>query len=129
MKGTIDFKYDKANDVVVATPNWNVETKEDCEIWYKQWVDSLADYKRKVDCVMVLDNFNVDVKIAAVWGEYRAKILNTYTRFTYRINPNLVTGIFIKTSGVRFNASSKEADSMEGALHAIREDRKNAGVS
>ena len=128
MKGTIDFKHDTINDVVIAIPKWNIQTKEDCEVWYKQWEDFLSKFNRKMDAIMVLNDFNVESGIAAEWGEYRAKLINNYTRFSYRVNPNLVTGIFIKTSGVRYNASSKEANSLESAIHAIKEDRKKSGL-
>ena len=129
MKGTIDFTYDEKNDIVIATPHWKIETKEDCEIWYNQWVDYLAPYNRKMDAIMILNDFHVKASYSVEWGHYRVKILKEYTRFSYRINPDLTTGIFIKTSGARYNASTKEASSLEAATEAILKDREVEGVS
>ncbi len=128
MTGTIDFKYDEENDIVIATPHWSIGSKEDCEIWYNQWVGFLAPFKRKMDAIMVLDDFYVKANYSVEWGHYRVKVLQEYTRFSYRINPNLTTGIFIKTSGARFNASTNEASSLEAAIKAIQNDRKAAGI-
>lgn len=128
MKGTIDFKYDEENDVVIAIPHWKIETKEDCEIWYNQWVEYITSFKRKMDAIMILNDFYVKASYSVEWGQYRTKILKEYTRFSYRINPDLATGIFIKTSGARYNASTKEASSLEAAINAIQNDRKEAGI-
>lgn len=128
MAETINFEHDKLNDVVIAKPNWQVDTKEDCELWYKQWYDYLSKFGKKVDCVVILDNFKVSTTIAEVWGEYRAKLNNNFFRFSYRVNPELLTGIFIKTSGVRYHAATKEAKNIESAIIAIKEERKIAGV-
>ena len=40
-----------------------------------------------------------------------------------------MTGVFIKTSGVRYHAATKEAKTVESAIIAIKEERKNAGIS
>lgn len=128
MKGTISFEHDKINDIVIAKPLWKVETKEDCEIWYQQWYDYLSKFGKKVDCVVLLDQFKVVATIAETWGEYRAKLNNNFFRFSYRINPELITGIFIKTSGVRYHADTKEAKNIESAVMAIKEERKKAGI-
>ncbi len=128
MKGTIDFEYNADNDIVIATPHWKIETLEDCEIWYNQWVDYISKYNRKMDVIMILNDFNVNASYSVEWGHYRVKVLKEYTRYTYRINPNLSTGIFIKTSGARYNASTNEANSLEAAIEAIMEDRKKAGI-
>lgn len=128
MAGTISFEHDKMNDIVIATPVWKIETKEDCEEWYKQWYDYLSKFGKKVDCIVLLDKFKVEASIAEVWGEYRAKLNNNFFRFSYRVNPELLTGIFIKTSGVRYHAATKEAKNVESAVLAIKEERKNTGI-
>jgi hypothetical protein len=71
-----------------------------------------------------LNEFKVAAPIAEYWGEYRAKLNNSFFRFSYRVNPDLITGIFIKTSGVRYHAASKEANTIESAIVAIKEERK-----
>ena len=35
MKGTIDFKYDFHNDLVIASPRWNVDTPTEALRWYQ----------------------------------------------------------------------------------------------
>jgi len=124
MEGTMEFSYDSENDIVIATPHWRIETKEDSEIWYNQWVDYMSKFDKKMDAIMILNDFYVKAAYSVEWSKYRAKILQEYTRFTYRINPELTTGIFIKTSGARYNVSTKEASSVEAAIEAIKKDRK-----
>jgi hypothetical protein len=128
MAGKIKFIHDTVNDIVIAEPIWKVSTIEDCEIWFSQWADYLNTFNRKMDCIMVLDDFIVDSAISSKWGEYRARVVNNFTRFSYRVDSNLATGIYIKTSGITYNACSKEAISVESAIEAIKEERKNAGV-
>jgi len=129
MKGTIDFNYDADNDIVIATPHWKIESKEDCVIWYNQWVDYISQFNRKMDAIMILNDFYVKASYAVDWGQYRVKIINEYTRFSYRVNQNLTTGIFIKNSGIRYNASTNEANSLDAAIEAILKDRKEEGIS
>ena len=124
MIGTIIFEHDRINDIIIAKPKWNIESKEECEIWYQQWADYLSKFGKKIDIVVVLNEFKIAPQFADAWGEYRAKLNNTFFRFSYRVNPELLTGIFIKTSGVRYHAASKEANSIESAIVAIKEERK-----
>ena len=128
MPGTIDFRYDAAKDIVVAVPNWNIVTKQDCEVWYGQWYNHLSKYKRKIDCIVVLDDFHVDPAIAATWGEYRAKLNKEHFRYSYRVNADPTVRLFCKTSGVRFNAASAEAPTVEDAIEGIMDSRKRLGA-
>lgn len=84
MPGTIDFRHDAANDIVIAVPKWTIQSKDDCEVWFGQWVAGLSKYGRKVDCVVVLDDFHVDTQIASTWGEYRARLNNIHS--AYRVD-------------------------------------------
>jgi hypothetical protein len=127
MIGTIVFEQDKVNDIIIARPKWNIETKEECEIWYQQWSDYLTKFGRKIDIVVDLKDFKISPQLADIWGEFRAKLNNNFFRFSYRVNPELLTGIFIKTSGVRYQAATKEANSVESAIIAIKEERKKLG--
>lgn len=129
MTGTIDFKHDEVNDVLIVTPHWNIENLEDCKVWYNQWVEFCTPLNRKLDCIMVLKDFRVSANCSVEWGKYRVKALQNFSRFSYRVNQDLITGIFVKTSGVRYNASTKEANSVEAAIAAIKEDRKKEGIS
>ena len=126
MPGTIDFKYDVAKDIVIAIPQWRIESQDDCEVWFRQWADHLVKYGRKVDCVVVLDDFHIDARVASVWGEYRAKLNNTYFRHSFRVHADPTVKVFILTSGVRFNAASGEAPTVEGAIEGILDARKQA---
>ena len=127
MPGTIDFQFDAARDIVIATPRWRLATKEDCELWFAQWDSYLARFKRKVDCVVVLNDFHIDPSIAPAWGEYRAKLNIAYFRHSFRVNADRTVKLFIKTSGVRFNAATGEAESVEAAIEGILEARQKSG--
>jgi hypothetical protein len=124
MAGTIDFRYDSARDVLIATPRWKITTKEDCEAWYEQWEAHVSKSGRKVDCVVVLDDFHVHPAIASEWGEYRARLNNRFFRHSYRVDADATVKLFVKTSGVRFNAATSEAESVEAAIEGILEARK-----
>jgi len=118
--GTINFTYDDINDLVVATPIWKLSTKEDCETWLGQWVSYLSRFGRRMDCVMVLDDFHVEGSIAATWGEYRARINNEHIRYSYRVHSDWMVRTFVLTSGLRYNAASGEAQSVEAAIEGIK---------
>jgi hypothetical protein len=128
VKGRIRFKYDPHDDVVVATPEWSIETEQDCEVWRQQWVDFLEPYGRKMDCVMVLDHFHVAAGIAAAWGKHRAEINKKYIRYSFRVNSEMQVRTFALTSGIRYDAASAEAVSVEAAIEGIRDARRKAGV-
>jgi hypothetical protein len=123
MPGKIHFTYDPVNDIVIATPRWSITTEQDCHAWLEEWAAHLSTYGRKVDCVVVLDDFHVDAQIASQWGEYRARLNNTYFRHSYRVNADPTVKLFIQTSGVRFNAATGEAPSVEGAIAGILDAR------
>ena len=126
MPGTIEFTYDAAKDIVIAVPKWDIETKEDCEVWYAQWEAHMSKYGRKLDCVVVLDDFHIGPRIASAWGEYRAKLNNTHFRHSFRVHADPTVKLFIQTSGVRFNAASGEAATVDGAIEGILDARKQA---
>ena len=127
MPGKILFSHDKANDIVVAVPKWKIASLQDCEAWFDEWAAHLAKYKRKVDCIVVLDDFHVDARIAAEWGEYRARLNKTYFRHSYRVHADQTVKLFIKTSGIRFNAATGEATTVEDAVAGILHARTKSG--
>ncbi len=126
MPGHMDFSYDRETDIVTATPHWHIATKEDCEVWHEEWVSYLKIFKRKMDCIMILDDFKVDSAIAPFWGEYRAKINNEFIRHGFRVNPDFGVSLYVKTSGIRYRAATAEAASYEDAVEAIMAARKGA---
>ena len=128
MRGRIRFTYDTEEDVVIATPEWTIETEEDCEVWRQQWVDYLEPYGRKMDCVMVLDDFHVAADVASFWGKLRAEINRKYLRHSFRVHAEMRVRTFALTSGIRFDAATAEAVSVEAAIEGIRDARRRAGL-
>ncbi|MDD2775110.1 MAG: hypothetical protein PHU06_04065 [Gallionella sp.] len=126
--GTIQFQYDAENDVVIAIPNWKIETPADCEVWLKQYTDYLTPFGRKMDLVMVLDDFAVTSQIINVWGEYRMTLVKEHIRFSYRVHVNSLIKIIIKSGAFKYNAASQDADSIEGAIAGIKAARLEAGI-
>ena len=126
--GTVQFQYDEKNDVVIAIPNWKIETQADCEVWLKQYTDYLKPFRRKVDMVFVLDDFAVTSQIISVWGEYRTDLVKNHVRFSYRVHLNSLIKIIIKSGAMQYNAASQDADSIEGAIAGIKAARAQAGI-
>jgi hypothetical protein len=124
MPGTITFTHDAVNDIVVAVPKWTLATEQDCQDWFKEWAAHLSRYGRKVDCIVVLDDFRVDARIASQWGEYRAKLNNAYFRHSFRVHADRTVKLFIQTSGIRFNAATGEASTIEDAVEGILDARR-----
>jgi hypothetical protein len=128
MPGTIEFTFDADNDVVIARPKWSISTPEDCETWFAEWTSYLSSFGRKIDCIIVLDDFFVDEGIATLWGEYRARLTNEYHRFSCRVHSNWDVRTYVLSSGARFGVAANEAESVEAALDSIRKARERAGV-
>lgn len=128
MIGTIDFKHDVRNDIVIATPHWKIETKEDCEVWAQQYADYFGRFYRPVDTIFVLDDFVVASAIISEWGEYRAKVVKAYTRFSFRVHSKSLVNIIVKTSAIRHKASSEVAGSVEDAIAVIKAERVKSGI-
>ncbi|MDD4962634.1 MAG: hypothetical protein PHI11_01805 [Gallionella sp.] len=128
MAGTMQFRYDAENDVVIAIPHWRIETQADCDVWFKQYMDYLTLFRRKMDVVFVLDDFAVASQIINVWGEYRTDLVKNYVRFSYRVHLNSLIKIIIKSDSLKYNAASQDADSIEGAIEGIKAARAEAGI-
>jgi hypothetical protein len=124
----IHFQHDAEHDVVIATPDWNIVTEADCRVWHQQWVDYLEPRGRKLDCIMVLDDFHVAPEIADVWGRYRAEINRKYIRFSFRVHSDLRVRTFTLTSGIRYDAATSEAVSVEAGIEGILDARRRAGL-
>lgn len=129
MGGTLDFSYDTENDVVVVVSHWRIETEDDLEPWYQDWADYFEKNfpGRRMDLVIELTDFQLSPAIAARWGEYRARVHKNFTRFSYRVHSSARVRLFVNTSGVRFDASTCEAATIEDAIAAIRQERLRAG--
>jgi hypothetical protein len=124
LKGTIDFKYDSENDIVIATPHWNIETKEDVLTWFGQYEAYMKQFHRKLDFIVVLDDFRIGPSIGVLWGEYRAKVHQRFARFNYRVHSNNRVKLFVNTSGVRYDIATEEAATVEDAVEGIKAARR-----
>lgn len=130
MTNHIDFHYDAKNDLVIITPHWHVKTEADVAAWASEYDRHFTRYHgRKMDAVFDLKDFRVDARVGAVWGEARANLIKKYFRFSYRVSAegNVATHTF--TSGVRYNASSAVASSIESAVEQILRHRREETAS
>ncbi len=126
MSGTIDFEYDRENDIIVAVPHWKINTRDDILAWYSQYETYMKKFTRKMDFIVVLDDFEIGAGMGVYWGEYRAKVHQLYTRFNYRVHSNNRVKLFVNTSGVRYNVATEEAATIEDAVEAIMVSRRMA---
>lgn len=127
MKGTIDFRYHAPNDVVVATPHWRLETTADAAEWLETYARYLKRFDRRMDLIIVLDDFDIAPAIATAWGEYRAKLHQNLTRHSIRVHASNRVRLFVNTSGARFDVATGEAATVEDAILAIKTLRQKAG--
>lgn len=119
-RGSIDFRYDAENDVIVAIPHWNIETREDVLAWYEQYETYMGTFNRKMDFVVILDDFTIGPAIGPFWGEYRAKIHQRFARHNYRVHSSNRVKLYVNTSGVRYNVATEEAATLEDAIEGIK---------
>jgi hypothetical protein len=124
MAGTIDFRYDREHDIIIATPHWRIATEADVVSWFHQYTSYLSAFTRKMDFIVVLDDFEVVPTVGSKWGEYRAKLLQKYFRHNFRVHSKRNVKLFVNTSGVRYNISTEEAASVDDAIAAILEARR-----
>ncbi|WP_163996962.1 hypothetical protein [Pyxidicoccus caerfyrddinensis] len=127
----IDFRYDPVNDIVIAIVQWTLSTREDVLAWHQEWKRGLRQFtlEHKPDVVIVLDDFHVRDEALSLWGEYRADLNNHYMRITYRVRADTAVRVTIITSGVRFNAPTAEAPSVEEAVECIQTIRRRVQLS
>ncbi len=117
--GSIRFEHDEAHDVYIIYPAWTVESEDDCKVWLQQYVDFFSRIGRRVDVILVLDDFKLGKNIGAVWGRYRAEVHKRFTRHSVRVHADAKVATFISTSGVIHGASTDEARDIETALKLI----------
>ena len=125
MKGTIDFRYDAENDIVIATPHWNIETEEDVKEWSSQYETYFrTNFDRRVDSIFVLDDFQIQTAIAVLWGEYRARLHKRFTGLSFRVHSHRRVLLFVQTSGARYDVAAQEAATVEDAIEGIKAARQ-----
>jgi hypothetical protein len=127
----IDFRYDLVNDIVIANVQWTLCTREDVLAWHQEWRHGLKQFtlEHKPDVVIVLDDFHVRDEALSLWGEYRADLTHKYMGINYHVRGDTAVRVTIITSGVRFNASTAEANSVEEAVECIKAIRRRAQLS
>jgi hypothetical protein len=124
MTGTIEFHHDVANDIVIVTPRWKIETVADIATWQEQWENWFDTHMpgKKSDCVIVLHDFHVGTSVATAWGAARAAMVGRLMRHSFRVDANSKVSFYVNTSGAKYNAATQEAatvaDAIAGILHA-----------
>lgn len=126
MKGRVDFVYDRENDLILATPHWKIETREDVDAWLQQFSAYFDKFNRRMDLIVVLDDFEIGKTIGVVWGEARARMHQRFTRFSVRVRASDRVKLFVNTSGVRYGAATEEVGTVEEALSIIKALRREA---
>ena len=121
------FRYDTENDVIIGIPDWKIETREDALEWYRQYETYFSTFNRKMDIIVVLDNFEVATSVGPFWGEIRARVHQNFIRHNFRVHSNARVRLFVNTSGVRYDVSTLEAATIEDAIEGIKEARRLAG--
>ena len=126
MAGTIDFRHDTTNDIIVMRPRWTLETPVDVMRWYQMHAGYFGGrFQCKKDIIAQNDAFDVVPKVAALWGQYRAKLHESYIRLSVRVSSNARVRLTTNTSAARYSISALECASLEEAIVAI----KNARLS
>jgi hypothetical protein len=129
MKGTIRFHYDDADDIYFAYPKWQVETEHDCRVWHSQFENYFSRLGKKVDVVIVLDDFHIGPKIGAIWGRYRADWITRFTRYSVRVRQESRASTFALTSAARYGGGFEEASTVEAAVAIIKARRLHDGTA
>ncbi len=129
MPGTVRFQYDVTNDIHLVYPKWDVETEEDCRVWFGQFEAYFSPFGRQVDVIIVLDDFRIGPKIGSVWGKYRSAWVSKYTRYSVRVRSSARARTFSFTSAALHGGSYEEAPDVESAVERIRGWRKEEARS
>jgi hypothetical protein len=119
MNGTIEFRHDTINDIVIARPTWVLETPGDVIGWYAEYERQLKRFGRRMDYIIVLDDFDIAPAVASFWGEYRAKMVQRIMRHSCRVRASRRVQTFINTSGARFDAATDVAGTIQEATAVI----------
>jgi hypothetical protein len=125
--GSIRFDYDEINDVYVIYPRWTIESEEDCKAWLQQYDDYFSRLGRRVDVIIVLDDFRIDKNIGPVWGAYRAEVHKRFTRHSVRVHSNAKVKDSVSTSGLLHGVGTDEADDVPTAMRLIVLKRQSGG--
>jgi hypothetical protein len=127
--GTVDFRHDTTNDVVITRPRWTLASSVDVMRWYQMHASYFgARFQDKKDVIVMNDAFDVSPRVATLWGQYRARLHETYIRFSVRVNNNARVRLTTNTSAARYSISALETPTLEDAIAAIVGARAAAGA-
>ena len=127
MKGSVRFHHDEENDIYFAYPKWYVETEDDCRVWHSQFEAYFSRFERKVDVIIVLDDFKIGPKIGTIWGKYRADWINRFTRHSVRVRGDARASTFTATSAAKYGGGYEEASTVDAAIAQIKARRLAEG--
>jgi hypothetical protein len=135
VKGTIDFRHDGANDIVVMTPRWTLDSSVEVIRWYQMQSGYFTGrFQEKKDVIVLNAAFDVTPQVSTLWGQYRARLHELYIRFSVRVANNARVRLATNTSGVRYAVSSIESENLQEAiqqllaLRAKAEEKVSSGV-
>jgi hypothetical protein len=125
VKGTIDFRYDAVNDLVVSRPRWVLTSSIEVMRWYQMHASYFGGrFNDRKDLIVLNDAFDVTPQVATLWGQYRARLHETYVGLSVRVNSNARVRLTTNTSAARYTISALECPSLEEAIAAIRAARE-----
>jgi hypothetical protein len=120
VKGALDFQEDRDHLVTLTRARWTLDTASEVMRWYQLHANYLSGrFGEPRDIVAINDAFDLEPKIAALWGSYRAKLHETAVRFWVGVNSNARVRLTVNTSGVRYGVPTTEALTVEEAINAI----------
>lgn len=126
MPGQINFQYKCLHDVVIAYVDYRIETLEDLEVWASLYHDYFKGrFPRKVDLILELSKFRLSPRMAGKFREYRNEILDAYTIRSYRVKEPPMERAMMYAGSVLLGGPANQFDTLEEALDALTEDRKN----
>jgi len=119
-KGTIDFRYDPVHEIVVTRTRWMLDSPLEVMRWYQLQAGYFSGrFNERKDVILLNDTFDVTPQVATLWGQYRARLHESYIRLSVRVGNNARVRLATNTSGVRYTISSIECASLEEAIAAI----------
>jgi len=120
VRGTIDFRHDAVNDIVVLRARWTLDTPMEVMRWYQMQAGYFgARFQERKDVIVLNDAFDVTPRVATLWGQYRARLHESYIRYSVRVGNNARVRLTTNTSGVRYTISSLECATIEEATTTI----------
>jgi len=125
--GTIDFRHDTVNDIVVSRPRWTLDSSVEVMRWYQLYASYFSGrFQEKKDLIVLHDAFDILPKVATLWGQYRAKVHESFVRCSVRVNSNARVRLTTNTSAARYSISALECATIEEAIAAIKGAREVA---